>query len=110
MSRSRKKTPIMRGSGSDKFWRRSYNRKLRRANKVRLQKQQEDFLPVLVREVSNVWDSNRDSTWDFREYKHGLINVWYPSFWAEKEGISIEEYINKEREEAKEEYKKWLRK
>ena len=112
MSRSRRKTPIVRGSsrGSDKWWRRKYNRKLRRANKVRLQQQGEDFLPKLVREVSNVWDGQRDHTWDFRDYKHGMITVWYPRFWAEREGITVEEYIAKEREEAKEEYRKYMRK
>jgi len=111
MSRSRRKKPIIRHGGSDKWWRRNYNRKLRRANKVLLQKQKEDFLPKLVREVSNVWDSSRDCTFRFTYLKDGnLCHLSNVGFWADFYGVSIEEYIEKEKKEAKEEYNKWMRK
>lgn len=118
MSRSRRKTPVIRHGGSDKQWRQKYNRKLRRANKVRLQKQQEDFMPKLVREVSNVYDSCRDCTFHFWNYKHG--GHWYLGwvhkhwYWNQALGRdldkTLEDLIEEAIEETKEDYQKWMRK
>lgn len=117
MSRSYRKTAIVRGCKrcSDKQWRRTYNRKLRRANKIKLQKEQEEFLPKLVREVSNVWDGCRDHTWDFRDQKYGLGEIYFPWTYHWEDGKLLkraytEEELEKEREEQRESYRRCLRK
>ena len=117
MARSRRKTPIMRCGGrcSDKQFRRRYNRRLRRINKMRLQKQGEEFLPKLIREVSDVWSGCRDHVWDFRDYKNGKHNTYGAWEWDREDGVFrkrlwTKEDWDKEKERQKKQYEEWLRK
>lgn len=45
---------------SEKEFKRKSNRKVRRANRVALNTQGEDFVDVPVRELVNVWDGPKD--------------------------------------------------
>ena len=61
MSHSYKKHPFTGTCvcRSEKSWKRLANRKLRKLNHMRLLKM-ENFLAVLLREVSNVWTFGKD--------------------------------------------------
>lgn len=69
MSRSYRKTPIRGCLPSVKFGKTVANRKLRRANKVKLLKEVDDFLPRLLDEAYNQYDVNDCGKGWFGDYK-----------------------------------------
>jgi hypothetical protein len=106
MSRSRKKSPVV-SSGSAKLFKQQANRALRsRVKQIMRTDPYRDILPIL-REVSDIYDSNKDGIicyWNDK-YEHigrcGSINYWLHIF---------NESLDDEYKERLEKYKKALRK
>ena len=127
MSRSYRKTP--RGyccgnrSGVGKHFKKTTNRRMRRHNKVRLQKDPEGFLPMILDEAGDLWESHKDHSWWFGHMKFGE-SKWGGSFSSTYEWVYdsegnlasyyrralTEEEIEAEKKDNKETYQRWMRK
>ena len=86
---------------SGKWWKRLGNRRLRRANKVRLQKQGENFIPKIIHEVMNPWmECDHYYGW-FGDLKYGKDDILFYHWEVKKKTF------NKSRKKNIVEWRKW---